>query len=163
MPYQQAKFCLDRNQVRWTLLEGVITRKSPQDGPTEGKQLHIRQATAVEEIKVSKVYRSRLGWPATLLGLGLLALFGWFASFSWIAAIPGLLVGLLCLFWGARRIAPRTEEVGGFQIVAPGSEPAEWRLTGTIPEVRGFVEGVRSELQEKERQQAASLLTDRIN
>ena len=150
MPYQQAKFCLDLNQVRWTLLEGVITRKNKDDSPTEGKQLHIRQVTAVEEVQIKREYRSRLGWPATLLGLGFLALFVWLATISWIAAIPGLLVGLLCFIWGVKRIPARKEELGGFQIVASGTDPQEWRLTGAIPEIRGFIEGVRIELKEKD-------------
>ncbi|MBI4463674.1 MAG: hypothetical protein HY647_03120 [Acidobacteria bacterium] len=157
MPYLQAKFCLDRNQIRWTLLEGVITRKAPEDGPTEGKELHIQQVTAVEEIQVKRVYRSRLGWPATLFGLGLLALFGWLATLTWIAATPGLLLGLLCFFWGARRIPARTETLDGFQIVAPGTNPEEWRVVGAIPEVYGLIEGVRMELTVKQGEPATSL------
>lgn len=160
MPYQQAKFCLDRNQIRWTLLEGVITRKEPQDGPTEGMELPIQRVTAVEEIQVKRVYRSRLGWPTTLFGLGLLALFGWLASVSWIAATPGLLLGLLCFFWGAKRIPATTELMEGFQIVAPGTNPEQWRVVGAIPEVRGFIEGVRAELKEKEKSPAQSATTN---
>src|SRR3989304_5034005 len=99
MAYREAKFCLDMNRIRWSLLEGVITRKNPHDGPTEGQELRIHQVTGVEETTVKRVHQSRLGWPVTLLAVGLLALSAWMASVWWAAALPGVVIGVLCLIW----------------------------------------------------------------
>ena len=159
MAYRQAKFCMDLNRVRWTLLEGVITRKKQDDGPTEGQELPIQQVMGVEKITVKRVRRSRLGWPVTLLGIGLLALSGLIATISWMAAIPGFAVGLACLHWGAKRIPPKTEVLDAHQIVIPGADPKDWVVVGSIAEVLGFIEGIQIELQEKEKQTQQALRT----
>ena len=149
---RQAKYCLDLNFIRWSLVEGIITRKNPNDGPTEGQDLPIQQVTGVEKTTVRKVYRSRLGWPVTLFAVGLLALSAWVATFSWLAGLPGALLGMLCLVWGVKRIPPRAETIGAYRILTPVGNPDDWVLTGTIPEVEGFIGGVKAELAQKERQ-----------
>ena len=149
MSYRQAKFCIDMNQRRWALLAGIITRKEPTDGPTDGRELSIEQVTAVEQVTVQRRRRSRLGWPTTLLALAILALAGWTATSYWPLAIPGFVVGLPLLYGGARRIPATTQVLEAYQIVAPGTNPEEWRVLGSIPEVRGFIEGVKAELKEK--------------
>ena len=150
MACRQAKYCLDMNHIRWTLLEGIITRKNPQDGPTEGQELPIQQVTGVEKTTVKRVHRSRLGWPVTLFSVALLALSAWMASVLGLAAIPGFAIGLLSLIWGAKRIPPRTENLEAYRIVAPIANPEDWVVVGSIPEVQGFMEGVKIEFQEKE-------------
>lgn len=157
MPYRQAKFCIDRNHRRWSLLEGMITRKEPNDGPTEGAELPIQQVVSVEKTAVKRLHRSRLGWPVALVAVGILALSWWTATVWLVAAIPGFVVGFTLLYWGASRIRARTETLDAFQIVASGTKPEEWLLVGSNPEVLGFVEGVKIELKEKE--QGAPLQT----
>jgi len=152
MAYRQAKFCMDLNRVRWTLLEGVITRKKQDDGPAEGQELPIQQVMGIEKITVKRVRRSRLGWPVTLLGVGLLVISGVIATNSWMAAIPGFVVGLAGLLWGAKRIPPKTEDLDAHQIVVTGTNPKDWVVVGSISEVLGFIEGIKIELQEKEKQ-----------
>lgn len=149
MPYRQAKFCLDVNKIRWTLLEGVITRKGQEDGPLEGQELPIEQVAAVEPTTVQRVYRSRLGWPVTLVAVALLALAVWIATFLWRVSVPFFVVGLLGLLWGAKRIAPQREVLEAHRIVAAVANPEEWVVVGSISEVKGFIEGVKIELQEK--------------
>jgi len=157
MPYRQAKFCLDENHVRWSLLEGVITRKEQHHGPTEGEELHIRQVTGLEKTSLKRVHRSRMGGPVTLFAVALLVLSGWVATLSWLGAIPGLLLGFAGLYWGVKRIPPRTEILEAHLILAPGIEPERWRVVGSISEVEGFLQGLRIELGEKEKEQAAAV------
>ena len=157
MPYRQAKFCIDLDRIRWTLLEGVITRKEPNDGPAEGKELPIQQVTTVEKRTVKRVQRSRLGWPLTVSAIGILALSWWTATIFWVASIPGFVIGLVFLYWGARRMASRTRLLDAHQIVAPGTKAEEWLVIGSIPEVLGFIEGVQIELKEKEKSESAPL------
>ena len=152
MTYHQAKYCLDLNHIRWSLVEGIITRKNPHDAPTEGQDLPIQQITGVEKTTVQRVSRSRLGWPVTLFAVGLLALSAWTATISWLAAIPGGVVGILFLVWGVKRIPPRTEIIEAYRILTPAGNPDEWVVTGTIPEVAGFIAGVKAELEAKEKQ-----------
>lgn len=152
MPYRQAKYCLDVNFIRWSLVEGIITRTNPDQGPTEGQELPIQQLTGIEKTTVQRVHRSRLGWPVTFFALGLLALSAWAATIWWLAAVPGGIPGILLLIWGVKRIPPRTETVEAYRLLTPVGNPEEWVVTGTIPEVEGFIGGVKAELEEKERQ-----------
>lgn len=152
MASRQAKYCLDVNFIRWSLVEGIITRKNPNDGPTEGQDLPIQQVEGIEKTTVQRVHRSRLGWPVTLFAAGLLALSAWAATISWLAALPGALLGMLCLVWGVKRIPPRTETLEAYRFLTPVGNPDDWVITGTIPEVEGFIGGVKAELEDKERQ-----------
>jgi hypothetical protein len=153
MAQRQAKFCTDLDKVRWSLLEGVITRKTVDDAPDGGQRLPVRQVTAVEKRPVERVHRSPLAWPVSLFGLAVFTISGGLAAkIGWLGASPGLLIGLLLLLWGAKRIPTKREVVEAHQIVAPGCKPEEWTVVGAVPEVLGFVEGVRAELKEKEQQ-----------
>lgn len=118
----------------------------------EGQNLPIQQVTGIEKITVQRVHRSRLAWPVTLFAVGLLALFWVIADTSWVAAIPGFAVGLASLYWGIKRISPTTETLDAHQIIVPGTDPKDWVVVGSIAEVLGFIEGVKIELQEKEKQ-----------
>lgn len=152
MPYEQAKFCLDLNHIRWSLVEGVLTRKTPQDGPTEGRELPIRQVTRVEKTTFQRTMRSHFAWPATLFALGLLALSVVLAMIWWPASLPGFGLGSLLLVWGIKRIPPQTETLEAYRLVARVPDPDDWILVGGIPEVEGFIAGVKAELEEQERQ-----------
>jgi hypothetical protein len=144
MLHSQGKFCIDRNLVRWTLLDGIINRKTLQDEPMGGQELPIKQVMAVEKATGKKVERLPFGWPAALFGMGLLAVV-WWAGGLFVRLVGGL-GGLACLYWGAKRIPARTTVLEGYQIVAPGVKQEDWLVLGSTPEVIGFIEGLKSEM-----------------
>jgi hypothetical protein len=152
MTQRQAKYCLDQNFIRWSLVEGVVTRKTNQDGPMEGRELPLSQVTRIEKTTLQRTVRSRLAWPVTLAALALLALSVWLAMSWWPLSLPGFAIGLLLLWWGVRRIPPQTETLNAYRLVAPVPDPDDWVLVGSIPEVEGFIAGVHAELDEKEHQ-----------
>ena len=151
MTQRQAKYCLDQNFIRWSLVEGVITRKTAQDGPMDGRELSISQVTRIEKTTFQRTVRSRLAWPVTLSALGLLALSVVLAGIWWPASLPGFGIGLLLLAWGVRRIPPQTETLDAFRLVASVPNPDDWIMVGAVPEVEGFVEGIKADLAENER------------
>src|SRR5262245_53838381 len=148
MPGREAKFCLDRNQVRWVLLEGVINRKTPQDDPDKGQNLPIAQIRRIEEAALEKRHRNPLAMAATLAGLFLLTISGWIASSSFWLGLPGLILGALVLIWGLARISGDVEKLTSYQIVASGTNPREWLIVGSHHEVVGFIEGLRHEMEQ---------------
>jgi hypothetical protein len=147
MQTREAKYCLDRNNVRWVLLEGVINRKAPQDDPAGGQNLPVAQITSIEKTTIQRVRRSPLAKPALYAGVVLLVVFVWIASMSWLIAAPGLVLGALLFFWGLSRMSGEKEVMDAFQIVAPVQNPSDWLVVGTHSEVAGFVEGVRNEMR----------------
>ena len=151
MAQWQAKYCLDENHIKWSLVEGVITRKDAQDGPMDGQVLPIQQITGIEKTTVQRTSRSSLAWPVTLVAAGLLAISAVLATIWWPAALPGFGVGVLLLIWGVTRIAPQTESLEAYRIIAPVSNPDDWVMVGGVAEVVGFIEGIKAELEEKER------------
>ena len=157
MANRQAKFCMDLDRIRWTLLEGIITRKKQDDGPMEGQEMPIQRVSGVEKITVTRVHRSHLAWPVTLFAIGLLVVSWVITTIWWVAAIPGFGIGLAGLFWGVKRIPPKTEVLDAYQIVIPGADPKDWVVVGSIREVLGFIEGIKIELQEKEKQAQQTL------
>ena len=151
MTQWQSKFCLDENHIKWSLVEGVITRKNDQDGPQDGQVLPISQITAIEKTEIQRTHRSPLAKPVTLGGILLLALSLWLVSVSWLAAAPGLAIGLFLLVWGVKRIPVHTETIGAFRIVAPVENPDDWIMAGDeVPEVEGFIQGVRADMAGKD-------------
>ena len=156
MSGREAKFCLDRDKVRWVLLEGVINRKTDQDDPTGGENLPFTQLTGVEKTSVTRVRRSPLAWPAIYAGVAMLALFAWIATANWWLALPGILLGVVVLFWGLRRVSGQKEVLDAYQLLAPGTRPEDWLVIGSHLEVLGFVEGVRQEVEANRRAQAAA-------
>ena len=66
MGSQEAKFCLDRNQVRWVLLEGVINRKTQQDDPDKGMNLPVGQIQSIEKTSIERRHKNPLAGPAVL-------------------------------------------------------------------------------------------------
>jgi hypothetical protein len=152
MGSREAKYCLDQKHIKWSLVEGLITRKGAQDGPHDGQTLPVSQIKVIEKTQLQITQRSALGWPVTLLGLVVLALSFWIGFLSWLAAAPGLVFGLLLLLWGVKRIPAQTETIGAFRIVAPVANPDDWVMAGEVPEVQGFIDGVRADMAEEGRQ-----------
>jgi hypothetical protein len=156
MPGREAKFCTDRNQVRWVLLEGVINRKTQQDDPDKGLNLPVEKIQRIEQTVIERRHKSPVAKPAMLFGIVLLALFGWVATSHLWVGVPGLVIGAIVLFWGLARISGTVEKLDSFQIVVPGMNPQELLVIGSHLEVTGFIEGVRKEVEQAQRQQAAS-------
>ncbi|MBI2819454.1 MAG: hypothetical protein HYX73_05700 [Acidobacteria bacterium] len=151
----EAKFCLDRNQVRWVLLEGVINRKTPQDDPDKGMNLAIEKIQSIENTQVERRHENPLARPAMVAGFLILALFGWLSTITLWAGVPGLIIGAIVLGWGLLRLGGTTERLDAFQIVAPGTNPKDWYIVGSHLEVLGFIEGLRKEIQQIQNRQAA--------
>lgn len=150
MGNQQAKFCQDRNGVRWVLLEGVITRKTAEDDPAGGKNLPVGRVTAVEKTSVKRVSRSPLAWPAVYFACVLLAVSAWVLSMevTALAAAPTLLMGAWFLVWGLRRIRGTEETIDAFQLITSGPRHSDWLIVGSHEEVQGFVQGIQSDMGE---------------
>jgi hypothetical protein len=155
MSGQEAKFCLDRNQVRWVLIEGVINRKTQQDDPAGGMNLPVEKIQRIEKKVVTRQHKSPLAAPITIAGIVLMALSGLIAVSSLWMGVPGLVVGSILIIWGLMRISPAVERIDAFQIVAPGTTPQEWLVVGSHHEVVGFLEGLERELAKSQRNQAA--------
>jgi hypothetical protein len=149
MSSREAKFCLDRNKVRWVLLEGVINRKTPQDDPAAGQNLPVSQIQRIEKTSVERTHRSPLALPATYAGLFLVAVFGWVATLSVWVGVPGLVLGAVALLWGLMRLGGSTEKIEAFRIVAPGVAAEDWVVLGSHHEVVGFISGVEKEMARK--------------
>ena len=155
MAGHEAKFCLDRNQVRWVLLEGVINRKTPQDDPDKGMNLPVGKIQSIQETVIERRHKNPLAAPATYAGIFLLALSGWLTAYSLWAGAPGLIVGAIILVWGLMRLSGTTEKLSSYQIEATGTNPPEWLIVGSHHEVLGFIEGLRAEIDIAHRQQSA--------
>ena len=154
---RESKYCLDQNHIKWSLVEGVITRKGAQDGRHDGQTLPTSQIKAIEKTEIHLTHRSPLGWPVTLIGLVILGLSFWITWVSWLAAAPGLVIGLLVLLWGVKRIPAHTETIGSFRLVAEVENPDDWIMAGEVPEVQGFIDGVKADMAvEAARQPARS-------
>src|SRR5688572_33402249 len=147
MAGSEAKFCLDRNKVRWVLLEGVINRKSHQDDPAAGQNLAVSQIQRIEKTTIERKHRSPVALPATYAGLFLLAVFVWVATMLWWVGLPGLVIGAAILLWGLMRLGGQTETIEAFQIGAPGVRAEDWYLVGSHDEVMGFIGGVEKEME----------------
>ena len=156
MPGREAKFCLDRNQVRWVLLEGVINRKTPQDDPDKGLNLPVARIQRIEETSIERRQKNPLASPAMFAGLFLLALSGWITRFSVWAGVPGFIIGAFVFIWGLKRLSGSVEKLGSYQIIAAGTNPQEWLIVGSHHEVIGFIDGLRHEVEQAQRQQAAA-------
>ncbi|OFV97917.1 MAG: hypothetical protein A3F68_01955 [Acidobacteria bacterium RIFCSPLOWO2_12_FULL_54_10] len=152
MASRPSKFCMDLDRNRWTLLDGVITRKTQNDGPMDGKTLSIDQVFGIEKTFVSRSEKSPLALPVVFFGVIVLLISWLIAMWWWVAAVPGFLIGVICLLWGLKKIFPKTHSVDAYKIIAPNTNPNEWMIVGSISEIMGFVEGVRTELQQKEKQ-----------
>ncbi len=148
-----AKYCLDENHIKWSLVEGVITRKRAQDGPHEGERLPVSDIKAIETMQIQRTHRSPLGWPVTLVALLMLALSFWLSLETWLLALPGLAFGLLLLVWGVKRIPSHTETLRAFRIVAPVENPDDWVLAGEVSEIEGFIEGVKADMAAPDQQE----------
>ena len=147
MSGRQAKFCLDRNQVRWVLLDGVINRKTPQDDPDKGLNLPVEQVRSIERTQIERRNKNPLARPATVGGIVILILSVWLSTITVWLGVPGLLVGAFALLWGLKRLGGSSERLDAFQIVAAGTNPEDWYVVGSHLEVLGFIEGVQTEIR----------------
>jgi hypothetical protein len=152
MQSREAKYCLDQNHIKWSLVEGVITRKGAQDGPQDGQTLPTSEIKTIEKTHLTLTHRSPMGWPVTLIGLAILGLSLLLISVTWLLAAPGIVFGLLLLVWGVKRIPAQTETIAAFRIVAPVQNPGDWVMVGDVPEVVGFLDGVRADMEVENRQ-----------
>ena len=143
---RESKYCLDENHIKWSLVEGVITRKNKEDGPHDGETLPVSQIKAIENTQIKITTRSPLGRPVAIFGLIVLVLSFWIGSMSRLAGAPGLVLGLLALIWGIKRIPAQTRTIGAFRIVAPVPNPDHWIMAGEVPEVQGFIDGVKADM-----------------
>ena len=144
MHHAPGKFCIDRNLVRWNLLNGMITRKTVNDGPLDGQEVAASRVTALEPATFKKVERQPYGRAMILIGVALLGLAWWSLSLP-LRVILGL-AGLLLLYGGVERSRARVTIYDAFRIVIPGHDAAEWTVVGSTPEVMGFVEGIQAEM-----------------
>lgn len=144
----QSKFCQDRNGVKWVLLEGMITRKTPQDDPTGGKNLPVTRVSSVEKTSIKRVNRSPLAWPAIYAACVFLALTAWIFSMDLpvFAAAPTLLIGVWILFWGLARVKGREELLDAYQLITNGQKLSDWLIVGSHEEVLGFIDGVQNDM-----------------
>jgi len=134
--------------VRWSLLHGVITRKTSQDDPTEGRELSVKQVSAIRKTTATTARRLPLAWP--IVGIGaLLAALAWWVSSLPIRIVAGLL-GVVFLSWGVARLPAQKTVHEAYQIVAPGVNPEDWLVVGSTAEILGFIEGVQSEMRQQE-------------
>jgi hypothetical protein len=144
MPHAPGKFCIDRNLVRWNLLNGMISRKTINDGPLDGQEVAASRVTAIEPTTFKKVERQPYGRAMILIGVALLGLAWWSLSLP-LRVIFGLF-GLLLVYGGVERSRSRVTIYDAFRIVIPGQDPAEWTVVGSTPEVMGIVEGIQAEM-----------------
>jgi hypothetical protein len=150
MSSREAKSCLDRNQVRWVLLEGVINRKTSQDDPDKGLNLPVANIQSIETRQIERRTKNPLAGPATALAIVILAVSGWIATSVFWLGVPGLAIGAIVLIWGLMRLSGSTERLDAFQIVASGTNPEDWYIVGSHLEVQGFINGVRAEVEAKQ-------------
>ena len=151
----EAKYCLDQKHIKWSLVEGVITRKGAQDGPDDGQELPVSRIQAIEKTQVQLTHRSPLGLPVAIIGLVMAGLSLLIGSYSWLLAAPWILFGLMLFVWGVKRIPAHTETIGAFRLVAQVPNPEDWVLAGEVPEVQGFVDGIKSDMAEQRHAQPA--------
>jgi hypothetical protein len=144
MPHAPGKFCIDGNFVRWHLLNGVITRKTANDGPLDGQEVPASRVTAIEPTTFKKVERQPYGRAMILIGVALLGLAWWSLSLP-LRAIFGL-AGLLLVYGGVERSRARITIYDAFRMVIPGHNAAEWTVVGSTPDVMGIVEGIHAEM-----------------
>ena len=144
MSHAPGKFCIDQNFVRWTLLHGILTRKTLQDHPEGGQQLDVRQVQSIAKVTVKKRQRLPFGWALALLGLCVLAASWWVSRLS--VRLLVAIAGLACLIWAAMRISGRRTEQEAYQILAPGVNPEDWLVVGSSSEITGLIDALKAEL-----------------
>ncbi len=147
MPHSPGKFCIDRNLVRWTLINGVINRKTLQDPPAGGQDVPVRQVRAIQKTTVKKVERLPFGRTMVLLGVLLLAVAWW--SMMVVVRVSLGVAGLATLYSGAERMRARISYHDAYQLVIPGRKREEWLVVGSTPEILGFIEAVQSEITDE--------------
>lgn len=144
MPHVPGKFCIDRNMVRWTLINGVINRKTNQDEPTGGQDVSIEEIRAIERTIVRTSTRNRMGWPLVLFA-ALLLVAAWGSASIIFRFVMGF-AGLASVDSGVEKLRRKVTIHDAFRLVIPGRNSQEWTVVGSTPEVLGFIRGVELEL-----------------
>ncbi|MBI2818168.1 MAG: hypothetical protein HYX72_14635 [Acidobacteria bacterium] len=144
MAYSTARFCIDRNIVRWTLINGVINRKTNQDDPTGGQDISVQEVRAIERTAVRKKERGTLGRPLLFIAVLLLAT-AWGSDSLTLRFVVGL-AGLALLYTAVERLRTKVTMHDAFRLVIPGRNAEEWTVVGVTPETMGFVRGVEEEI-----------------
>jgi hypothetical protein len=144
MPHAPGKFCIDRDLVRWTLIEGVINRKTNQDDPRGGQNLPVEQVRGIERTTIKRKERKPLGRPLLLIAV-LLLVAAWSSNYMALRFAIGL-AGLACLYSGAERMRTKVRVEEAFRLVIPGRNTDEWTVVGVTPEIMGFLGAVEAEI-----------------
>ena len=143
MAHVPGKHCGDVNKVRWSLIEGVITRTTTEGGIWKTTELPVQQVMGIEKLTIEQSRRAPLGVPVTLFAAALLAIAGLAGSI-----LVGL-AGLLCLFWGLRLLPKQKTSHEAHRLLGPSLDPEEWMLVGSGADVAGFVAALQTEMSQK--------------
>src|SRR4051812_21178364 len=135
MPHAPAKFCIDRDFVRWTLIEGAINRKTNLDDPGGGQEITTDQVRAIQRTTIKRKERKPLGRPLLLIAV-LLLVIAWSSNYVALRFAIGL-AGMACLYSGAERMRPKVRVEDAFRLVIPGRNAEEWTVVGVTPEIMG--------------------------
>ena len=140
-----AKFCLDLNRIRWSYMNGTITRKTNNDDPLAGQEVPAKQVTAIEQTTIKKVERKPMGRYVIVVGVALVVA-AWMSGSTVTRGLLGL-VGLLAMYRGVEMSRAKVTILDAYRLVIPGRNQEDWQLVGNTPEVHGFLEAVRSEMR----------------
>ena len=143
MAHVPGKYCGDVNKVRWSLIDGTVTRTTTEGGIWNTTELPVQQVMGIEKLTIEQSRRAPLGVPVTLFAVALLAIAGWAGSIS-----AGV-IGLLCLFWGLRLLPKQKTSHEAHRLLGPGLDPEEWTLVGSGADIVGFVAALQTELSQK--------------
>ncbi len=143
MAHPPGKFCGDVNKVRWSLIDGTITRTITEGGIWNTAEVPVQQVMGIEKLTIEESRRAPLGVPVTLFAVALLAIAGL------VGSIPVGVIGALCLFWGVRMLPKQKISHEAHRLLGPGLDPKEWVLVGSGADIAGFVNAVQSELSQK--------------
>jgi hypothetical protein len=149
MPHAPGKFCIDRDFVRWTLIDGVINRKTNQDDPSGGQNLRVEQVRGIQKTTVKRKERQSLGRPLLLIAV-LLLIAAWNSNYIALRFVMGL-AGLACLYSGAERMRTKVRVEEAFRLVIPGRNTDEWTVVGVTSEIMGFLGAVEAEVSSQSR------------
>ena len=143
MAHPPGKFCGDVKKVRWSLIDGTITRTTTVGGIWNTKEVPVQQVMGIEKLTVEESHRAPLGVPVTLFSVALLAIAGLAGS------IPVGVIGVLCLFWGVRMLPKQKVSHEAHRLLGPGLDPEEWVMVGSGGDIAGFLAALQSELSQK--------------
>ncbi len=143
MAHPPGKFCGDVNKVRWSLIDGTLTRTTTEGGIWNTTELPVQQVMGIEKLTIEESHRSPLGVPVTLFAAALLAIAGL------VGSIPIGVIGVIGLVWGVRMLPKQKVTHEAHRLLGPGLDPEEWVMVGSGADVVGFLDALQSELSQK--------------